>query len=117
MSQRRFAVVGASNDSSKYGNRIYKNLRSRDYEVYAVNPSLDEMEGDKCYHTLVDIPVKVGVVDIVVPPQVTEEIVKQCHELGLDRIWMQPGAESEAAIDYCHRHNLRVVHGACVMVN
>jgi predicted CoA-binding protein len=117
MAQKRFAVVGASNHHEKFGNRIFRNLKGRGYEVYPVNPGLDEVEGSKCYHTLGDIPVKVDVADFVVPPAVTEKILPQCKELGIDRIWLQPGAESDAAIEYCRQNDLKVVYGTCVMMN
>jgi len=117
MKQKRFAVVGATDNPEKYGNRIVKNLKSRGYEVYPVNPRLKELDGLSCYHTLADIPVKVDVVDFVVPPEASEEILKQCLELGLNRIWLQPGSESEKAIAFCHENNLQVVHGVCVMMS
>lgn len=117
MSQKRFAVVGATDNPQKYGNQIVKNLKKRGYEVYPVNPKLKELEGLKCYASLEEIPVKVDVVDFVVPPPVTGEILKQCRELGLGRVWLQPGSESEAAIDYCQKNNLKVVHSVCVMLN
>ena len=117
MSKKSFAVVGASDNQEKNGNRIVKNLKSRGYEVYPVNPKLKEVEGLRCYPSLKDIPVKVDVVDFVVPPAVTEETLKQCKALELDRIWLQPGSESEAAISYCHDNNLKVVYGVCVMRN
>ena len=103
MAQKRFAVVGATDNPAKYGNQIVKNLKSRGYEVYPINPRLKEIEGIKCYPALADIPVKVDVVDFVVPPDVTELMLKECQALGLDRIWLQPGSESEAAIAFCHR--------------
>jgi len=117
MEQKRFAVVGATDNPEKYGNRIVKNLRDRGYEVYPVNPKLEEVEGLKCYPTIANIPVEVDVVDFVVPPAATEEILKQCKELGLDRIWLQPGSESERAIAFCESKNLKVVHSVCVMLN
>lgn len=117
MSLKRFAVVGATDNPQKYGNQIVKNLKSRGYEVYPVNPRLKESEGLSCSATLADIPVKVDVVDFVVPPEATEEILKQCKELGLSRIWLQPGSESETAITYYHENNLKVVHSVCVMMS
>ena len=117
MAQKRFAIVGATANPEKYGNQIFKNLRARDYEVYPVNPRLKELEGVKCYASLDDIPVKVDVVDFVVPPEVTEVILKDCKRLGLNHIWLQPGSESEAAIAYCHENNLKVVHDVCVMLS
>ena len=117
MSQKRFAIVGATDDTKKYGYEIFKNLRSRGYEVYPVNPRLQELEGTKCYSSLADIPLKVDVVDFVVPPKVTEAILKECKRLGLERIWLQPGSESEAAIAFCHENNMKVVHDVCVMLS
>lgn len=117
VSQKKFAVVGATDNPQKYGNHIVKNLKKRGYEVYPVNPRLKELEGLTCYSALADIPVKVDVVDFVVPPKATEEILKQCKGLGFNRIWLQPGSESEAAIAYCRDNNLKVVHDVCVMMN
>lgn len=117
MSNKRFAVIGASDNPEKYGNKILKNLKNRGYEVYPVNPRLKEVEGLVCYAGLSDIPCKVDVVDFVVPPAVTVEVLKQCKELGLTRIWLQPGSESEAAIAYCRENNLQVVYNVCVMMS
>jgi len=117
INQKSFAVVGATDNPEKYGNQIVKNLKNRRYEVYPVNPRLTEVEGLKCYPSLTDVPVKVDVVDFVVPPQAAEEILKQCKELGLNRIWLQPGSESQAAISFCQENNLKVVHGVCVMLS
>ena len=117
MKQKKFAVVGATDNPQKYGNQIVKNLKSRGYEVYPVNPRLKELEGFRCYSTLADVPVKVDVVDFVVPPEATEEILRQCKKLKLNRIWLQPGSESEAAIAFCHENNLKVVHNVCVMMS
>ena len=117
MEQKKFAVIGATDNPEKYGNQIVKNLKSRGYEVYPVNPRIKEVEGLRCYPDLTDVPVKVDVVDFVVPPKATEDILKQCKDLGLDRIWLQPGSESEAAIAFCQSNKLRVVHNVCVMLN
>ena len=86
MGKKRFAVVGATDNPDKNGNRIFNNLKNRGYEVYPVNPKLEIIEDTKVYHTLSEIPVDVEVVDFVVPPPVTEEILKECKKLGLTRI-------------------------------
>ena len=117
MTKKRFAVIGANDNAEKYGNRIFKNLTKRGYEVYPVNPNLKEIEGVKCYSDIADIPVKVDVVDFVVPPKVTEAILKECKKLGLANIWLQPGSESDAAIAFCHDNKFKVVYGTCVMLN
>lgn len=116
VNRRKWAVVGASQDPKKFGNRIFRSLRDAGYIVYPVNPKGGELDGAKVYASLADLPEPPEVVDFVVPPPVTEQVVKEAHELGLTRFWMQPGAESEAAIAYCHQHGLQVVYDACAMV-
>lgn len=111
-----FAVVGASRDPQKYGYQVYKDLKSAGYEVYPVNPKAQEILGDKCYLSLESLPVKPDVVDVVVPPKVTEHIVEICKKLGITKVWMQPGSESEKAIKFCEENGIDVVHGVCVMI-
>jgi hypothetical protein len=116
VNRRVWAIVGVSQDRSKFGNRIYRSLRDSGYIVYPVNLRGGELEGAKVYPTLADLPGTPDVVDLVVPPAVTEQVVREAHELGLSRIWMQPGAESQVAIDYCLAHGIEVVYDACAMV-
>ncbi len=116
VNRRVWAVVGASQNRSKFGNRVYRSLRDAGYTVFPVNPKAGELEGAKVYPSLADLPEPPEVIDLVVPPPVTEQVVKEAHELGLTRVWMQPGAESEAAIAYCLEHGMQVVHDACAMV-
>ena len=111
-----YAVVGASKNPRKYGHQVYKDLRSAGYEVYPVNPNAEQVLGDRCYPNLKELPRTPSVVDIVVPPQVTEEIVKICKELGITKVWMQPGSESDTAIKFCEDNDIEVVHGVCVMI-
>lgn len=112
-----FAVVGVSRNPAKYGHQVYKDLKEAGYAVYAVNPNIDEISGERCYHSLSELPEKPDVVDTVVPPKVTERIVEECKESGIERVWMQPGSESEHAIHFCKWNNIKVVHDACVMVS
>jgi len=109
------AIVGASDNRDKYGNIIYRDLRASGYKVIPVNPKADTVEGDKCYHSLSEIPVKVDVVDTVVPPHITEQIVKECKEIGITKVWMQPGSESEEAIIFCKDNGIEVVYDNCIM--
>ncbi|MFH7860321.1 MAG: CoA-binding protein, partial [Candidatus Aenigmatarchaeota archaeon] len=89
------AIVGVSRDPEKYGYKVYKDLKEAEYKVYPVNPNASEILGDKCYPNLESLPIKPDVVNIVVPPNITEKIVKECKKLNIKKVWMQPGAESE----------------------
>lgn len=116
VNRRVWAVVGVSRDPRKFGYQVYRSLRDAGYTVYAVNLRGGEMEGDKLYPTLADLPEPPEVVSMVMPPEITEQVVREAHELGLTRIWMQPGAESEASVRYCHEHGIQVIQQACAMV-
>lgn len=116
INERVWAVVGASTNPTKYGNQIFRTLLDAGYTVYGVNAAGGEIAGQPLYRSLADLPEKPAVVDTVVPPPVTEEIVQQCTELGLTRVWMQPGSESPEAIALCERLGIKVVHGACAMI-
>ena len=111
-----FAVVGASRDPQKYGFQVYRDLKNAGYEVYPVNPNADEISGDKCYVSLENLPINPDIVDVVVPPRVTERIVETCKKLGITKVWMQPGSESENAVKLCEDSKIEVVYGVCVMI-
>jgi uncharacterized protein len=117
VNRRVWAIVGASQDRRKFGYRVFHSLRQAGYTVYPVNPKGGELEGATVYATLDDLPQPPEVIDLVVPPEVTEQVVEEAQRLGLARVWMQPGAESPKAIAYCHSHGMQVVHQACAMVH
>lgn len=116
LSQKRFVVVGSFRNETKFAYKILVNLIEKGYEVFPVNPRLKEVEGRVCYKTISDIPYTIDVVDIVTPPQVTESILKECLQKGIKRVWLQPGAENQASIKFCHDNDIKVVHGVCVML-
>lgn len=111
-----FAVVGASRNPEKYGHQVYRDLKEVGYEVYPINPNTEQILGDKCYPSLECLPAKPDVVDVVVPPKITEEIVKTCKKLLITKVWMQPGSESESAIKFCDDNGIDIIHSVCIMV-
>lgn len=116
LSDKNFAVVGVSRKSSKFGNTIYKELKKKGINVFGVNPNMDTIEGDKCYHSLKELKGKIdGVVNVVSPDQ-TNEIVKEVNEIGVKNIWMQQGSESEKAIAYCNEHGITVIQKECILM-
>ncbi len=116
VNRRTWAVVGVSANRAKFGYRVFRNLRLAGYRVYGVNPDLPEIDGQTIYPSLESLPERPEVVDIVVPPAVTEQLVQECARLGLRRVWLQPGAESEQAIRFCRQHGIALVYNACAMV-
>ena len=115
---RRIAVTGVSRNPSGHGsNVVYRRLRDRGYQVFAVNPNADEVEGDRAYHALADIPGGVDGVVIATRPETAEETVRECAELGIPRVWMHrgPGAGSvsKEAAAWGREHGIAVIDGGC----
>jgi predicted CoA-binding protein len=116
LAQRTFAVVGASREGTKFGNTAYKELKAKGYKVIPVNPHAEIIEGDPCYPSLSALPEAVDGVLIVVPPSETEKVVRDAAEAGIRRVWMQQGAESQAAIRFCEERDISAVHGECILM-
>src|SRR5512138_2258111 len=105
LTKKRIAVTGVSRTPGGHGsNVVYKRLRDRGYDVFAVNPNAEEVEGDRAYHDLRSIPGGVEAVVIGTRPELAEETVRECAELGIRYVWMHrgpgPGSVSEAATAY-----------------
>ena len=118
LAKRRIAVTGVSRQRDGHGgNIVYRRLRDRAYDVFAVNPNADEVEGDPCYHDLRSIPGGVEAVVIATRPEVAEDTMRECAELGIEHVWMHrgpgSGSVSEAAADYGRTHGIAVIDGGC----
>ena len=111
------AVVGVSADHHKWGWKIYEELKSAGFKVYAVNPKYKKVDKDICYSDLGSLPEKPNMVITVVPPKVTEQVVRECKSIGISKVWMQPGSESEKAINFCGNNGIQAVHDACFVVD
>ena len=109
------AVVGVSDDASKYGHRIFRDLLKAGYPVKGVNPKGGFVLGNNIYKDLADIERKPDLVITVVPPAATEKVVESCNKLGIKTIWMQPGSESDAAIARAADYGIQTI-SACFMV-
>jgi len=122
LAQRRIAVAGVSRtpEGGHSGNGIYRRLRDRGYEVFAVNPNADQVEGDPCYHSLASIPGGVDAVVVATTPQAAEDVVRDCAELGITRVWLHrslgKGSVSEAAVEYGRQHGVPVIAGGCPLM-
>ncbi len=112
-----YAVAGASNDTDKYGYRCFVALRQSGRIVHPLNPRAPEIAGQKAFASLHDIPGPVVSLSVVTPPAVTERIVDDAIAAGVRFVWMQPGAESPAAVAKAEAAGLHVIaDGSCVLV-
>jgi uncharacterized protein len=118
LSHKRVAVTGVSRTPKSHGsNTVYKRLRERGYDVFAVNPNADAVEGDPAFHDLTSIPGGVEAVVIGTRPELAEQTMRECAELGIEHVWMHrgPGAGSvsDAATAYGREHGINVIDGGC----
>ena len=114
---RTFAVAGASNDRSKFGNRVLRHLRAHGRTAYALNPRESVVEGEPAYPDLASLPGPIDGLSIVTPGPVTERLVEEAAAAGVPRVWMQPGAETAAAVRRAEELGLDpIAHGPCVLV-
>ena len=111
------AVVGASRDKEKFGYKIFHSLKNSGFKIYPVNPEADEIDGIQAYPSISELPEKPDVVITIVPPTSTEKIVKEVKKLGIKKVWMQPGSESDKAIEYCEKNGIRVAAKMCMVVD
>ena len=116
ISQRKLAIVGVSRGGTKFGNMAYQALKEKGYSVFPVNPKAENIAGERCYPNLRALPEAVGGALIVVPPDETEHVVREAAAAGIRRIWLQQGAESQAAIRFCEENGIEVVHGECILM-
>lgn len=113
-----WAVAGASASRAKFGNKVLRcYMRHEKTPVYPLNPKEKEIEGLQAYSSLLDVPDQVRALSIITPPGITERVVEDAAAHGVKHVWMQPGAESEAAIARAEELGLSVIAGgACLLV-
>jgi uncharacterized protein len=121
LSKKRVAVTGVSRTPKTHGsNNIYRRLRDRGYDVFAVNPNAAEVDGDPSYHDLRSIPGGVDAVVIATRPEIAETTMRECAELGIKHVWMHWGAGatsvSKSATDYGREHGITVIDGGCPLM-
>jgi uncharacterized protein len=121
LAHKRIAVTGVSRDPKNHGaNFVYQRLRQRGYEVLAVNPNAEEVEGDACYHDLKSIPGGVEAVVIGTRPEIAEQTMRECADLGITQVWMHrsygAGSVSDAATTYGREHGITVIDGGCPLM-
>jgi len=112
----RIAVVGASNNPSKYGNIIVLNLLRQGFQVLPVNLRDTTIAGLPAYRSLADVPKPVDIVDVVTPPQVTRRILKEAAAAGDELVWLQDGSFDDAVLADAAAAPFQTVHHACIMV-
>ena len=113
----RIALIGASNNPSKFGNRIYLDLRTKGYNIIPINPKENKIEGDKAYASIDMMDSLPDIVNFVVPPKIAIKVAQKAIELGITHLWFQPGSESGELEQLLKgTPNLKYLINSCIMV-
>lgn len=115
-SSHTIAIIGVSRNGKNFGASVYRSLRDKGYTVYPINHNGGYIDGTQLYPDLFAIPDKIDGVVMVVPPQVTEKMVKEISDANIKRVWMQQGSESQAAVDFCNENSIDVIDGECILM-
>ena len=110
------ALVGASNDPKKYGNKILLDLVSKGYDIVPINSTGDTIAGIKSYKNVLDLKESPSIINFVVPPKIGFEITKELVENNYDNFWYQPGAESKEISSYLIENSKNFIDDKCIMV-
>jgi predicted CoA-binding protein len=121
LANRRVAVTGVSRHPENHGsNAVYRRIRDRGYEVFAVNPNASEVEGDRSYPDLRSIPGGIEAVVIATRPELAIDTIRECVELGIEHVWMHRGSGigsvSASAAEYGRQHGITVIDGGCPLM-
>jgi predicted CoA-binding protein len=121
LATKRVAVTGVSRNAEGHGsNLVYKRLKDRGYEVFAVNPNAETVEGDNAYPDLKSIPGGVGAVVIGTRPETADATMRECAELGINQVWMHRsmggGSVSASATEYGRQQGITVIDGGCPLM-
>jgi len=109
------AIIGASNDPRKFGNKAVRAFVQQGFTVYPVNPNETEVEGIEAYKSIRDVPVRPFMISVYVPPQVLAKLLPDIAAKGCDELWLNPGTESDEVLAEAERLKLKVVQ-ACSIV-
>jgi len=115
LDKKVWAVVGATVNPEKFGYKIYRRLKQKCYEVYAVNPMYDIVDGDPCYNSLSELPKVPEVIDMVVSPKRAMPVIEEAARLGVKYIWFQPHTYDEEVLRFAEQQGIQYVLD-CVLV-
>ena len=113
---RKMAITGVSRNPKHFGHQVYNILKKKGYEVYPVNPMATEINGERCYQNLSEIPSHVTNLLILSSREKTVPIVKDAITRGMNNIWIQQKSESPEAIEIAASGNLNLVFGECILM-
>ena len=112
---KTIAILGASNDRRKFGNKAVRAFRQQGFHVFPINPREQTIEGLPAFKSLADVPVRPEMISIYLPPEVLMQVLPEIAASGCPELWLNPGAESETVLRECERLGLKVVQSCSIV--
>ncbi len=116
LAQKQIALIGLSREPQAFSCLAWKQLRDGGYQVFPINPSATEIQGEKCWPDVASLPEKVGAAIFFTPPTVTGGALAQAVAAGVSHVWLQQGSESPEALKICEEKNLQAISQQCIMM-
>ncbi|MFC1565330.1 CoA-binding protein [Candidatus Neomarinimicrobiota bacterium] len=113
---KNIAIVGMSSKSAKFGNLAYKDLSKKYFNLYPIHPKAKKIDGEQCFANFNDIEDTIDGVLISVQPSEVEKVVQSAHEAGIKNVWLQQGAQTDSAVQFCIDNGMNVVHNECILM-
>jgi len=116
LNPKKLAFVGVSGDPKKFSRMAFKELRKKGFELYPVNPGIEEIDKVKCYSTIADVPREIKSAIFMTPKSITPQEVEVAAKNGIESVWIQQGAHSDDVIQVAEKHNLNLVFNKCILM-
>jgi len=113
---KKFAIAAVSLDTKKIGNAIYRELKKQQFDVVPLNANINDINGEKCYHQIIDLPQDIDALIIATKPVITQTLIKEAIERGIKNIFCQLGSVNKESIDYANNQNINIIHHRCVFM-
>jgi predicted CoA-binding protein len=115
LEKKVWVVAGVTGKKDKFGYKIWKKLKQHGYETYGVNPNYEEIEGEQIFPAVKDLPVKVDVLDMVLPPKISIHTLDEAKAAGIEYIWFQPGTYNNEVLAKAKELEFKVLYDDCVL--
>jgi len=117
LSPGKIAMAGVSRNPKKFSRTIFKNLKKKNLQLVPINPNMDDIDGDKCYKSVAELPTDIKKLLVTTPKANTETIVKEAIEKGIEIIWIQQGSNTEAAFNVAEESDMKVINNVCILMH
>ncbi len=113
---KKLAIAGVSRNKKKFGYAVFKELREKGFDVYPINPNTAEIEGTTCFTSIQEVPEGIECLHIVTPKAQTLDVLKEAHEKGIRKVWIQQSSDTPEAVQFAEDNDINLIHKKCILM-